>query len=307
MSRRNKQFWESAYMNNASFQAYYNRLTELSVSMFEWENLPDTIDPRYLELALYATGKAIFFWDEDIGYLALRTAISGEHDVYGIPKDRYAYASNGYQYPLTDENSVIIYNNFLHTNSMLDVEVFARRLYELDRAIDVNAKAQKTPIFIQCDETQRLTMKNLYMKYEGNEPFIFGDKSLDPNAIKVIRTDAPFVADRLYTLRTQIWNEALTYMGISNLNIQKRERLISDEVNRNMGGTIASRYSRLEMRRQACRQINNMFGLNIWCNYREDYRVTDKEIMYDDTTSNAADILITESDVTKAENIEGGD
>lgn len=299
MAKRNRQFWESAYMNNASYQAYYNRLTELSVSMFEWENLPDTVDERYLELALYTTGKAIFFKDETIGYLALRTSISGEHDVYGIPKERYAYASNGYQCPLNDTDSVIIYNNFLHTNSMLDVEVFAKRLYELDRSIDINAKAQKTPIFIQCDETQRLTMKNLYMKYEGNEPFIFGDKSLDPNAIKVIRTDAPFVADRLYVLRTQIWNEALTYLGISNLNIQKKERLISDEVTRNMGGTIASRYSRLEMRRQACKQINKMFGLDVWCNYREDYRVTDNEIMYDDTSSNASDVIITENGIAE--------
>ena len=284
MAKRNREFWETSLMNNSVFQQYYNRLTELSVSMFEWSNLPDTVDERYLELALFRDGKAVFFKDEDIGYVAMRVAAGGELDIYGIPNERYAYASNGYHYPLNDENSILIYNNYLHTNSRLDVEVFAKRLWELDRAIDTNAKAQKTPVFIQCDETQRLTMKNLYMKYEGNEPFIFGDKTIDPQNLRVLKTDAPFVADRLYTLRTQIWNEALTYLGISNLNVQKKERLISDEVTRNMGGTIASRYSRLEMRRRACEKINDMFGLDIWCDYREDFRETDNEYMIDEST-----------------------
>ena len=81
-------------------------------------------------------------------------------------------------------------------------------------------------------------------------------------------------------LKTQLWNECLTYLGISNLNIQKKERLVSDEVTRNQGGTIASRYSRLNARRQACAKINNMFGLNIEVNYREDYREADDEIMF---------------------------
>lgn len=269
---KNRQFWESGKYNNANFMQYFNRLTELSVSMFEWKNLPDTVDERFLELALFGDGMAVFFEDEVLGYLCLRTMIGGYLDVYQIPEQRTAYASNGYNKPLNSENSVIIFNNFLHTNSTLDVEVFSKRLWNLDRTIDVNSNAQKTPILLLCDETQRLTMKNLYMKYEGNEPVIFGDKSLNPNDVKVLKTDAPYVADKLYQLKTQIWNEALTYLGISNINITKKERLITDEVTRNQGGTIASRYSRLETRRQACEQINKMFGLNIWCDYREDYQ-----------------------------------
>ena len=277
---KDRNFWESARYNKDGFMQYFDRLTELSISMFEWKNLPDTIDERFLELALFGDGMAIFFEDEVLGYLALRTMIGGRLDVYQIPTERTAYASNGYNKHLDNENSVIIFNNMIHTNSTRVVETYARRLYELDRIIDVNAKAQKTPVFIQCEETQRLTMKNLYMKYEGNEPFIFGDKSLNPNALKVLKTDAPYVADKIYQLKTQIWNEALTYLGISNLNIQKKERMISDEVMRNQGGTIASRYSRLESRRQACEQINEMFGLDIECNYREDYREADDEVMF---------------------------
>lgn len=265
-------FCESALINNRTYLQYYNRLTELAISMFEWKNLPETVDPRYLEMCLFSDGMCVFFNDEVLGFLALQVAIGGQLNVYRIPIERRAYASNGYQMNLTEENSVIIFNNYLHTNSMLDVEMFSKRLYNLDRAIDVNANAQKTPILIQCDESQRMTMKNLYKQYEGNEPFIFGSKALDVNGLKVLQTGAPYVADKLYELKVQYWNEALTYLGISNINTTKKERMITDEVTRNQGGVVASRYSRLESRRQACRQINNMFGLDIWCDYREDFQ-----------------------------------
>lgn len=271
-AKKDRDFWQSAELNNASYIQYYDRLTELSISMFEWRNLPDTVDPRFLELTLFANGMAVFFKNDVDEYLALQCAISGPLDVYRIPIRRRAYAVNGFNKELDNTDSVIIYNNMLHKNSMLDVRMFARELYNLDRAISVNANAQKTPILIRCTENERLTFENIYMQYDGNMPVIYGDKQLNPNGLTVFKTDAPYVADKLYTLKTQKWNEALTYLGISNVNITKRERLITDEVTRNQGGTIASRYSRLESRRQACKQINEMFGLNIQCDYREDYQ-----------------------------------
>ena len=297
MRRKTKDtlFCESAYMNNRTYLHYYNSLTELSLSMFEWKNLPATIDQRFLEMCLFSDGMCVFFEDEVLGYLCLQCMIGGKLNVYRIPMQRRAYATNGYNKELDGTNSVIIFNNYLHTNSMLDVEMYSKRLYDLDRAIDVNAKAQKTPVLIQCDESQRLTMKNLYKQYEGNEPFIFGSKGLDANGLKVLQTAAPYVADKLYELKSQIWNEALTYLGISNTNVTKKERMISDEVIRNMGGTIASRYSRLESRRQAVEQINKMFGLDIEVNYRADYREADDELMLSgDTGDGEKTIMVTD-------------
>lgn len=272
MGRRKTNFDESLVTNKRTYRQYLDRLTELSMSMFEWVNLPDTVDPRFLELTLFTDGQAIFFNDEELGHLCLQCTINGGFNVYRIPIKRRAYAVNGYQRNLDDKDSVIIYNNYLHTNSVLDVTNFAKRLYNLDRVIDVNANAQKTPILVQGTEQQRLTLMNLYKEYDGNSPVIFGDKNLDINGLKSISTNAPYVADKIYNLKTQIWNEALTYLGISNVNTQKKERMISDEVSRNQGGVVASRYSRLESRREACRQINKMFGLDIWCNYREDFQ-----------------------------------
>ena len=274
MGRKKTNFGESLLLNNATYMQYFNRLMELSISMFEWKNLPATCDVRYLELALFMNGSAVFFQDDVLeDYVALDVICSGRLDVYGVPVIRRAYSRyNNYQKMLKRSNSVIIWNNYLRTNSVLDVKMFAKRLYNLDRIIDVNANAQKTPILIKCDETQRLTMLNVYKEYDGNSPVIFGDKALNSNGLDVLSTGAPYVADKIYQLKTQIWNEALTYLGISNINIQKKERLITDEVTRNQGGTIASRYSRLESRREAVSHINEMFGLNIEVNYREDFQ-----------------------------------
>ena len=125
---------------------------------------------------------------------------------------------------------------------------------------------------MQGTEQQRLTLLNLYKQYDGNEPFIFGDKNLDLNSLKSISTQAPYISDKINELKTALWNELLTVLGISNINVQKKERLITDEVVRNQGGTIASRYSRLECRRSAVEKINTMFGTNIEVNYREDFQ-----------------------------------
>lgn len=300
MPRRKTNFSESLFQNNNQYGMYLERLTELAVSMFEWKNLPDTCDERFLELTLFTNGYAIFFEDEDLSraglsdsdsgsYLALPVATNGRWNVYNVPTKRRAYASNGYNKTLDVNNSVMIYNNLLHTNSVNICRTYAKRLYNLDRIVDVNANAQKTPVLILANEQQRLTMQQVYQKWDGNEPVIFGDGDLDMKLVQALRTDAPYVADKIQTLKTELWNEVLTYLGISNISFQKKERMISDEVLRNQGGTIASRYSRLNARRQSADQINKMFGLNIEVNFREDYREADDEIMFQGATGSERD------------------
>ena len=300
MPRRKTNFGDSLFQNNNQYGMYLERLTELAISMFEWKNLPDSCDERFLELTLFTNGYAVFFKDEDLintglsdsdtgSYLALPVATNGRWNVYNIPTKRRAYASNGYNKSLDVNNSVVIYNNLLHTNSINISRTYARRLYNLDRIVDVNANAQKTPVLILANEQQRLTMLQVYQKWDGNEPAIFGDRDLDMKLIQALRTDAPYVADKIQALKTELWNEALTYLGISNISFQKKERMISDEVLRNQGGTIASRYSRLNARRTAADYINKMFGLNIEVNFREDYREADDEIMFQGATGSERD------------------
>lgn len=297
MSNRKREktlFGESATVNNLTYMQYLNRLTELSISMFEWKNLPPTVDARYLELHLFETGSMVYFNDEVIGNLCLDCLPSGRLDVYGNPVLRRAYSGyNNYQKLLKESNSVIIWNNYLHTNSVLEVKMFAKRLYNLDRIIDVNANAQKTPVLIQGTEQQRLTLKNLYKEFDGNSPFIFGDKNLDLNSLKCLQTGAPYVCDKLYNLKQMYWNEALTYLGINNTGAQKRERMLAIEGSQAQGGTISSRYSRLQSRREAVEKINAMFGTNIEVNYREDF-ISIYEGQGTDTTEGESEVELNE-------------
>lgn len=282
MSRKTSQreFWDSAKMNNSTFRMYFDRLVGIAISMFEWHNLPKTVDPRFLELALFTEGKAIFFRDEVMGELALKFMSIGELNIYQIPTRRRAFAVNGYNKELDDTNSVIIWNNVLHTNSFNEMEISAMRLYDIQRTIDTNIKAQKTPVMIIGTEEERLSLKQLYMKYEGNEPFIFGDKDLNTDKMRAIQTQAPYVADVLFNAKKEIWNEALSSLGVPVTDRVKRERLLAAEIAGDKASSVAQQFIRLSTREKACEEINDMFGLNIGVTYRrlDDMALLDYEL-----------------------------
>lgn len=278
------QFWDSANNNAIAEQYYLSRLSELAMSMFDWKGLPDSVDPRFLEYTLFYEGAVVFFKDEYLevnnskeGYLALQVALGGDLDVYRIPQFRKAYATNGYQNQLNGENSVIIWNNMLRMPEYGRMMFYAKKLYEIDRAISINVKGQKFPVAILCDENERLTMKNIYMQYDGNQPFIFGSKDLNLDNIQVLNTGSPFVADKLQVLKDNIWSEAMTCLGIPNSAMGKKERLVASEAELSMGGTLASRSSRMDMRKKACDEINRMFGLSISVEYNKDLELDQEE------------------------------
>lgn len=276
---KNELFIRSAIRNEYSWRTYFDQLIEIAIGRFKWKNLPDTVDPRYLELKLCTNGYALFFKDDDIGYIALQCTLGGNLDIYDLPVNRRAFSNNGYQANRNNSNSVIIWNNQMRNNMYIKLREFSEDLYELDNIIMINAKAQKTPLMILSDEKQRLTLKNLYLKYDGNQPFIFGNKNdLNPNTIQAMNTNAPYIADKIYDLKVKIWNEALTFLGIPNISITKKERMITDEVMRSQGGVLASRFSCLNARKQACDEINRMFNLNI-----------DVEFMNDDISEGGED------------------
>ena len=274
ISTSNRQFWETAFDNTFTYSMYYDRIVNLAISRFEYKNLPETVNQRYMELALLGDGMCVYFDDPVIGNLCLRTMIDGRLGLYDIPFRRVAYSNNGYRRNLDANNSILIYNDYLHRPSMYNIAYYAHELANFDRIMDVNVNAQKTPILITASERDRFSMQQLYMQYDGNNPYIFGSKSFDPNQFKVFKTDAPFISPELYQLKTDVWNEMLTWLGISNVSINKKERLITDEVNRSQGGTVASRFSALESRKDAIEKINKMFGTKIEVSFREELDTT---------------------------------
>lgn len=257
-------FKVSAFNNKCSWNNYTFRLYEMAMSRGVWSGMPDTIDVRYLEQVLITQGAAVFFRDDVLGYLCLPVTLNGKLDVYGNPRDFIAISDTGYTKNLNINNGVIIYNNYLRTPNIFDIKYYADRLYQYDRIIDININAQKTPILIKADKNEALTMQNVYQKYDGNQPVIFGKKTLSDDSMTVLKTDAPWVADKIYDLKAKIWNEALTQLGIPNSDTTKRERMIKDEVLTAQGAVIATRNSPEKMRQIACEKINQMFSLDIW-------------------------------------------
>ena len=256
-------------LNQYTFLDYYNRLCEYAINMFEWINLPDTIDERYLELTLFNQGKICFFKDYDLDcFLALQCVATGPFDVYNNPKKRHVYASNGYQRNRVSSTSTIIWNNFLRQPTAMTIMLFAYRLTEIERTIDVNVKAQKTPVLIISDENERFSLKNLYAQYDGNSPVIYGAKGLNIDNITSISTQAPYVGDKLTLLKNSVWNEAMTFLGLQNANQDKKERLITDEVTARDEQIKQARLNMLNARKQACKEINKKFGLNIDVRFR---------------------------------------
>ena len=275
----NLDFVDTAWVNDNTYWDYLMRLKKIATSMFEWVNLPDSCDARYLEKCLYYHGTAALLYDDILGYINTNCATSGQINIYGLPTALNCY-SYGYQETRTlytglkysaegnpiNENGkecILVMNNWDRTPTASTLELFALRLYEAERTCDVNIKAQKTPVMLLTEsESQRLTIKNLYNQYSGNEPFIFGDKNaLSDNIVKAIRTDAPFVADKLMEYKKQIWNEALEFLGVNVLTSEKKERLITDEASSNNELINLNLQSYLVPRQQACKQFNEKFGL----------------------------------------------
>lgn len=264
------QLEEENFLNAWTTIDYLNRLKEYALNMFEWVNLPKTVDARFIELVLFEEGKINFFEDKLIGFLALRVNESGKQNVYNEFNRKHIYANNGFSRERNLRNSVTIYNNYLRTPTYTTVNLYAIRLARVTRAIDLNIEAQKTPILITCPENQKLSLKNVYEQYKGNAPVIYTDSEFNLDSIKVLKTDAPFVVDKLTLYKHDIWNEVMTFLGVNNSNQDKKERLVANEVDANDEQIEQARFNMLDARKDACKKINDMFGLNIDVKFRND-------------------------------------
>lgn len=270
MGKKKMQSWESDISNVGTYDMYFNRLKEYALAMFEWDGLPDEINKRFLELKMFENGNILFHKDPNFGYMVTPFTHGGMVNYYDEPTKFQAFAVN-YQRDLTPDEGVPIWNNYSRTSIIPTIRAYAYRLYQVEKTMDVNINAQKTPIIMLVDEAQRLTLKNLYMQYEGNEPFIFGNKSgFDKDAVQVLETGAPFVSDKLMAYKHNLWNEAMTFLGVGNAKQDKKERLVEAEVSANDEQIKTSRYTMLQARQEACEKINKMFGLNVSVNFRLD-------------------------------------
>lgn len=280
MSKKNKKiktnsvdFLSSVYLNELQYVDYIERIKKICLSMFEWINLPSSMNSRYLEECLFYLGQASLLYDDKYGFINTKCTSDGRINIYGLPTDLTCYS---YDYHTTrrlyiglngddkqiNEEAILVMNNYERIPTLSTCELFAKKLTNADLTAYINIQSQKTPVLILCNENQRLTLENMYSQYEGNKPVIFGDSdNLNINAIKSINTNAPFIADKVMEYKKEIWNELLTFLGINNLMLEKKERLVSDEANSNNELINMNLQSFLIPRQEACKKFNELFGL----------------------------------------------
>lgn len=274
----------SKQLNNITFTDYYYKLKMLATAMFEWEGLPSWMDEKWIENFLFNEGECMIFEDEDRGLMVTQCCTNGQVNTYNEPT---VLSPVGIDVPshksfVVGQECVHIKNNDFSIPTSFFIKQFAYRLAEISRTIDVNVKAQKTPVLIVSSEKQKLTMKNVYNQWDENTPVIFGDKNLDTDLIKVLKTDAPVVFPQLQAQKQNVWNECLTFLGINNANTEKRERLITGEVEANDVHIDLSADCFLKARQRAVEQINELFGTNITVKIREKMnKEVDAECMQD--------------------------
>ncbi len=267
-------------INDLTYTDYYYRLMLLARSVFKWEGLPDGIDEKWIERYLFLYGRCMFFRDPNLGLMVAKCADDGILNYYDEPTRLRPVATN---YEFTSKSltnfteCVMIRNNDDCIPTVHTIRLYAARLAEVTRTIDVNVAAQQTPTLIVGTEKQRLSLRQMYKQWRGHEPVIFGDKALGDTPLSVLKTDAPYVADKLQDYKHDLWNEVMTFLGLNNANTDKRERLVADEVSANDAQIEQSAQVMLKAREQACAQINALFGTNIRVSLRNPIEVVSED------------------------------
>ena len=254
------------FSNNITFSYYYYKMMLIVRNLFEWENLPNNMEARWIERYLFSDGKCIFYKDPTMGFMVAGYGQNGSVNCYDDPTlvDPIApnYTYNGKQL-INGENCYVIRNNDLMIPEFSVVRYYAYKLANIDRSIDVNIEAVKTPVLVICTDKQRLSLKQAINQRKDNEPVIYADNSFDKDMISTLDLKPTPVFKDLQVQKHMVINEFFTDIGINNANMDKKERMVSTEVEANDEQVKASEDVLLRSREEACKQINRIFGLNI--------------------------------------------
>lgn len=243
-------------------EMYVDKIVNLALSRFKWENLPSKIDASFIERQLLTTGKLAFFYETELEeFLCLPFTYGGNIDQYGNPTRIQANGLNGYTKETS--NFCVIWDNLLRYNSMSFIEYYANKLAQIDKTSDINLNAQKTPVIITAPENAKLTVKNFAMQYSTFNTEIFCYNNLKDNLpLKTLNLESPYLLDKLREEKKQVMQEMLEHCGVL-ASTNKKERMLTDEITNQNGAVTANITSKFLARQQACAKINETYGLNI--------------------------------------------
>ena len=302
--RQNKRFQSSSYARQLTGDAwfgYYQRtLQSLVLQLFEWKNLPETIDPMYIERVLHFKGDGAFYKDKLLGEMFVSGTPIGLN-AYGRPVYyRVNMIKHHKQIPLytyletnstntvmmneidSEEKGIYLTNQLIGNYSSWDaIQLFSALLTENKQTKLINQTHLKTPyIFRVQDQNTKLSLENMFDKVQSNEPAIYVDKDFNfgtDDGQYIFNLNAPYNLDKLEMDRSEIFNEFLTHFGIDNVNINKRERLVTSEADSNNEMILHNRNKFLAPRKEVCRILSNLWDREITVDLRENVnQIADK-------------------------------
>lgn len=252
------------YLNDRVLTHYFNELMLIAKSIYEWVGLPDNMNEKWIENYLFSEGKCLFFKDDIRGHMVTSLAPNGRFNVYNEETIVRPHAIDYFGESLMNgEDCVVIRNNDESLPTYESVLLFAYKLAQVERTIQVNIEAQKTPVIVECNEKERNSYRNFMKQRNDNEPLIMVSDKMNTNGIKVHDLKAPPVFKELELQKHMIWNEAMTFMGLNNSNQDKKERMVTNEVEANNEQVEGCLNAGLKARERACKEINRIFGTNI--------------------------------------------
>lgn len=239
------------------FNVYMNR--------FEYGNLPEEIPQDIIDRAIFWNRSTCFFRDSALGFVALPPAMRADLNVYWRPREWTVVGGDGFHKDLDEKNSVLIWNDNARTCPYWHIITEVKRMANLIKTTDININAQKTPFIAGGEKDQLLTAANVYEQITGNKMVLFVSKkkAQELKDTTVFQTGVEFKGLEFEREIQIIENKILTYLGINNVNVEKRERLVTDEANANSELTQLNLDIALQTRRDCIEKINKMFGLNI--------------------------------------------
>ena len=259
---------KSQLSNLRTVQMYTRQMLTLAENVFEFDELPELIDVAYMNKVLLRQGSIAFFKDDVLDtILALPYTNLGRLDVYGRPTTIQVYGENGYSKILKPEEYVIMYDNNGRYSLYIDILQMAERIALCKRVTDINITHQKTPRLWKTTSDKKKTVEDIVNQIDSCVDGVVVYDSIDIDDLGVVQAPAPYVSDKIDIHIEKEYAEFLRLIGIANLQTQKRERLIKDEMTASLGGTVASRYSRFQPREQAVNMINKKWGLDIKVKY----------------------------------------
>ena len=267
----------SPLTRNTHLTNVYNRvLADICMSRFHWTGLPPSVSARFLEWTLITNGLSVFYDNKNYGgFLSLKASPAGRLNMYDDPVEYQVYGNMFVQDRVKAKDCVPIWCNMVRRPDMDIVDYFSSRLAALDQTIDINNATQRHPFVIAADEHEMFSLQNAYAQVKEGQPVIWGfPGSMSPEALseRMNVLDMHIHPDTIVKqqdTKARIWNEAMTILGIHNVNTDKRERMVTDEVNANNDQVDAVKRSALDTRREACSRINKKFGFNIDVTWNE--------------------------------------